>query len=163
VVSVCTFHAGAASNSIPETASFEGSLRYLDRPTGDRVESAVRCLVEDTARAAGVSAEFTADRRYEYPVVNHPELHALLRETVCESLSPERFHEVEEPTMGSEDFAYYTQARPGLMFWLYMGEKSPPLHSPHFDFNDEALRHGIVTLCRLAAVPPERLPASPDA
>jgi len=52
--------------------------------------------------------------------------------------------------MGCEDFAYYLRGREGLMFRLGVGEDATPLHSPQFDFNDGALRNGIVMMCLLA-------------
>ena len=48
-----------------------------------------------------------------------------------------------EPTMGSEDFAYYLERAPGAMFYLGMGEESPQLHNACYDFNDAALKNGI--------------------
>ena len=36
------------------------------------------------------------------------------------------------------------------MFRLGMGHGSIPLHNPHFDFNDKALRNGILFLVSVA-------------
>src|SRR6202012_5604860 len=48
------------------------------------------------------------------------------------------------PSMGSEDFAFMLQAVPGCYLWLGAGRtgNNPGLHSPQYDFNDEALRPG---------------------
>jgi len=48
--------------------------------------------------------------------------------------------------MAAEDFSYYIKDYPGAMFRLGMGENSPSLHNPNFDFNDNALRNGILFL-----------------
>lgn len=46
------------------------------------------------------------------------------------------------PIMGAEDFSYMLKARPGA--FIFMGNGiTAPLHDPKYDFNDNALRHGI--------------------
>ena len=45
-------------------------------------------------------------------------------------------------TMGSEDFSYMLQERPGAYIWLGCGENSEKLHSPYYDFNDKLLPIG---------------------
>ena len=42
------------------------------------------------------------------------------------------------PSMASEDFAFMLNACPGNYVWLGAGD-GPNLHSPLYDFNDEAL------------------------
>ena len=59
--------------------------------------------------------------------------------------------------MGSEDFAFMLQEKPGSYIWLGAGEDSANLHSPHFDFNDEILPIGASYWARLVE---ETLPAS---
>ena len=43
--------------------------------------------------------------------------------------------------MGSEDFAYMLQEKPGCYVWLGNGMEGGPggcsVHNPHYDFNDE--------------------------
>ena len=45
------------------------------------------------------------------------------------------------PLMGSEDFAYMLESRPGCYIWLGNGEVGGPggcnVHNPRYDFNDE--------------------------
>ena len=47
------------------------------------------------------------------------------------------------PSMASEDFAFMAQACPGVYIWLGNGENSASLHSPKYDFNDNALPLGM--------------------
>ena len=48
------------------------------------------------------------------------------------------------PSMGSEDFAFMLQEKPGCYVWLGggRGPETPNLHNPHYDFNDDALAIG---------------------
>jgi metal-dependent amidase/aminoacylase/carboxypeptidase family protein len=52
--------------------------------------------------------------------------------------------------MGAEDFAFYLEKVPGALLRLGLGEDWAPLHSPGFDFNDDALEPGIRALVGLA-------------
>src|ERR1700724_4073757 len=48
------------------------------------------------------------------------------------------------PEMGSEDFAFMLQEKPGCYVWLGAGRgpDTPNIHSPHYDFDDGALAIG---------------------
>ena len=52
--------------------------------------------------------------------------------------------------MGAEDFAFYLERMPGALLRLGLGEEWQPLHSAGFDFNDQSLEAGIITLAGLA-------------
>jgi hippurate hydrolase len=65
-----------------------------------------------------------------------------------------------EPTMGSEDFSYFLQEKPGCYFVigngdgthraLGHGEGPCMLHNPNYDFNDELIPIGATAWVRLA-------------
>lgn len=55
-----------------------------------------------------------------------------------------------EPWRPSEDFAWYTQVRPGAMFYMGNGIHWPMLHQPGFDFNDRILRTITSVFLKLA-------------
>ena len=46
--------------------------------------------------------------------------------------------------MGSEDFAFMLEKKPGCYVWLGARQDAgtPNLHSPHYDFNDDVLAIG---------------------
>jgi hippurate hydrolase len=47
--------------------------------------------------------------------------------------------------MGAEDFSYMLEAVPGSYIWMGTGsgDAPAPLHSSHYDFNDEVLPLGV--------------------
>jgi hippurate hydrolase len=51
--------------------------------------------------------------------------------------------------MGGEDFSFMLNARPGAFIFIGNGD-SAGLHSPAYDFNDEAIPHGVSYWVRLA-------------
>ena len=56
--------------------------------------------------------------------------------------------------MGAEDFSYYLLEKPGAFFFLGVDDGRaggyPPLHHPAYDFNDQALVHGVRMMVNLA-------------
>jgi len=88
-----------------------------------------------------------ATLRYErrYPAtINTPEetRHALAAATVL--VGAANVDTDPMPSMGSEDFAFMLQAKPGCYVWLGggRGPGTPNLHNPHYDFSDDALAIG---------------------
>ena len=56
------------------------------------------------------------------------------------------------PSMGSEDFAYMLQEKPGSYIWIGNGdgEGSCMIHNPGYDFNDEILPIGATYWVEMA-------------
>jgi amidohydrolase len=54
-----------------------------------------------------------------------------------------RVIEINEPNRWSEDFAQFTVRGPSILIGLGVGEEMPDLHSPEYDFPDEAIPYGI--------------------
>jgi metal-dependent amidase/aminoacylase/carboxypeptidase family protein len=50
--------------------------------------------------------------------------------------------------MGAEDFSFMLEARPGSFIFMGNGE-SAGLHHPEYNFNDEAIAHGVSYWVRL--------------
>jgi len=151
VVTPCTFHAGTISTIIPDNAVIEGTFRYLSEVTGDLLEKEIRDIASEAADAEGVSQAVDIKRIYNLPVLNTEKGAATVRGLAEKYLSPGTYVEAEKASMGSEDFAFYlTEGREGAFYLLGMGEESPSVHSPQFDFNDEALENGILMMCLIA-------------
>ena len=53
------------------------------------------------------------------------------------------------PVMGSEDFSYFLQEKPGAYAFIGNGN-SASLHNPSYDFNDDNLPIGASFLARIA-------------
>jgi hippurate hydrolase len=60
-----------------------------------------------------------------------------------------------KPVMGSEDFAFMLKAVPGAYVFMGNGDTAP-VHHPAYDFNDEAIPHGVAFWAEIArrALPP---------
>jgi metal-dependent amidase/aminoacylase/carboxypeptidase family protein len=64
--------------------------------------------------------------------------------------------EFQTPSLGGEDFAFYSEKVPGFFFLLGCGDNKGegcyPLHSSHFDFDDSILKKGTAAMacCAMA-------------
>jgi amidohydrolase len=143
VVSICRFTAGSNGNIIPDTAELEGTTRCLNQSVGDRLPILMERLIKGTCEAMGATYDFRYSGSY-IPTVNAAAAVALGRRVTTALLGPAAWIDMPDPAMGGEDFAYYIRDYPGAMFLLGMGETCAPLHNQCFDFNDAALRNGIV-------------------
>jgi len=152
---VCTvgaIHAGTADNVIPETARMIGTLRALDDANRAMLERRFHEIVEGTAHAMGCGAEI--EFKPGYPVTANDEDAASRFFRVADAaFGAERVVRVPRAFMGGEDFSYYGAHAPACFFLLglrHPGATAPGLHSPAFDFADEAMGVGIEALVRLA-------------
>lgn len=154
VVSVTKFHAGQASNIIPDTATFGGTVRTLKPEVRDLAESRIREIAAGLAAAHGAAVEVRYARNY--PVtVNHPAETGYAVEAALAVAGEGRVNAETDPMMGGEDFSYMLNARPGAFIFLGNGDTAG-LHNPNYDFNDDVIPHGIsywVTLAESRLAP----------
>ena len=147
VVSVTQFNSGHANNVIPDFASLAGTIRYFDKTTGDFVRKKFPKIVKDICEAFGAKAEI--DYKIGYPpTINDTNAAKFALETAKE-IAGNKASDSQEPMMGSEDFSYFLQEKPGAYAWIGNGN-SASLHNPSYDFNDELLPVGASFLSRIA-------------
>ena len=150
VVSTCMVHAGDAFNVIPEKATLTGTVRTLSETVRDLAETRLTAIAKNTAAAFGATASVTYERAV--PVtMNDPEKTKLAVQVAREVAGHDNVADDMPPTMGAEDFAHMLRKRPGAYIMLGNGP-GPGLHTPGFNFNDDALPFGISYLARLAEV-----------
>lgn len=144
VVSVTQFHAGTASNVIPDEATLSGTCRALSPEARDMIERRMRETVEGIAAAHGIAAD--VDYRRNYPVlVNTADETRRAASAAAKVVGEANVAVDDPPVMGSEDFAFMLQAKPGSYVWIGNGvgqEGGCMVHNPHYDFSDEILPVG---------------------
>ena len=142
VVSVTWVSAGSpdALNVIPAEARVGGSMRALRPATRAHNRQSLREIAESVAAAFGMEAEI--DLRPGYPVtINDPAAtEAALNAARAVATGPVDAEVA--PEMGSEDFAYMLERRPGALVWIGNGD-SAGLHNPGYDFDDRAILPGL--------------------
>ncbi|WP_316862982.1 M20 aminoacylase family protein [uncultured Cohaesibacter sp.] len=154
VVSLCHVNAGFTDNVIPQTGLIEGTVRTLDPAVRNMAETRLKQIVEGTAAIYGAKASLSYIR--DYPVtVNHDD-QTKIAAKVAKSISGADKVETDiVASMGSEDFSFMLQERPGAFVFVGNGN-SAALHHPDYDFNDELIPIGASYWAKLVE---EILPA----
>ncbi|TGD45254.1 amidohydrolase [Pseudotabrizicola sediminis] len=147
VISVTQIHAGTASNIIPEVATFCATIRAFKPEVRDLLKRRVHEIVAGHATAFNVTAEVDYD--WGYPAtVNHAEEADFAAAVAAEVSGEAAVNARANREMGSEDFSYMLEARPGAYLFMGIGPGAG-LHHAAYDFNDEAAPIGASFFARL--------------
>ena len=143
VVTIGSIQGGHAHNVIPETVRMLGTARWFDPAVADIIEQNVTRLASGIAQSFGAQAAVRFERIYP-ATVNEPEAMAMARRAATSVVGEAKVAEMEQPTMGGEDFSFMLEAKQGAYIMLGTGRGSddPGLHHPRFDFNDDMLPTG---------------------
>ncbi len=158
VISVTMIHAGEATNVVPDSCEIQGTVRTFTTEVLDLVERRMQVIAEATCAAFEAGCEFEFKRNYP-PTINHEAETEFTRQLLGEVVGTDNVLDF-EPTMGSEDFSYFLQAKPGCYFLIGNGDGTHRqgghgmgpcmLHNPSYDFNDELIPLGATAWVRLA-------------
>jgi amidohydrolase/hippurate hydrolase len=143
VVTVTQIHGGDTWNVVPEQVVMRGTVRTLDAGIQDRVEAAMKEVCAGVAQAHGATIDLQYMRGYP-GVINTPEETNAAAAAASRLVGDDQVMTDIKPAMGSEDFAFMLQKRPGAYICIGAGETAndPPLHNPYYDFNDAILPLG---------------------
>ncbi|WP_213952738.1 MULTISPECIES: M20 aminoacylase family protein [unclassified Variovorax] len=143
VLSITQINGGDTWNVIPETVTLRGTCRSFVPAVQDRAEARIRSVCAGVAEAS--ETKISLNYRRHYPaVVNAPAQTGVLVRAATRLVGADRVDTQCGLRMGSEDFAFLLQACPGAYVLLGTARtpNDPPVHNPHYDFNDDALPLG---------------------
>lgn len=143
VISTTQIRAGDTWNVIPDSCVIRGTTRWFDEAIGELLEARMTSLSNSIATAFGCTAEVRYDKRFP-ATINHAAAAAFVR-TVASAPAVNLRVVDANPSMGSEDFAFMLREKPGCYLWLGTGKtaRDEGLHSPRYDFNDDAIPLGV--------------------
>lgn len=151
VVSVCTIHAGTASNVIPETVQLSGTIRSVTPEIRQQLHAEVRraCSIVEP-----LGGSFDLNIKWGYPpTINDVAAANLAFDTLGHMLGENNIFE-QDLVMASEDFSFMLQQAPGC--FLRLGVKNPdwertyPVHTSTFRLDENALPIGAASLAAMA-------------
>ncbi|EYR81119.1 M20 aminoacylase family protein [Shinella sp. DD12] len=141
VLSFGAFNAGFTDNVIPNVALLKGTVRTLDGAVQDLMERRLGEVVDLTARTFGATARLHYLR--DYPVTVNADANVDIAFAAAAAVAgAQNVDRDVAPMMGSEDFAFMLQKRPGAYIFLGQG-KTAGLHHPKYDFNDDVIPAGV--------------------
>jgi amidohydrolase len=153
VITIGALHAGTAANVIPNEAILLGTVRSLDAEVNRSLPERLERVVAGVCQAT--RARYTFEFVRGYPAMVNDEAftrHAI--ESVKVLLGEQGVADIPTPQLGGEDFAFFSQRVPSLMFRLGVRNEARGIvhgvHSSRFDLDEDALPIGAAALARVA-------------
>ena len=147
VISVGAVHGGSlgALNVMPAEVTLGGTCRSYTKDVRDTMERRMRELATGLAASFHCTAE-VAYNRGGTALVNHAEQTAIAVSAASALVGAGKVDGNAPPVTGGEDFAAMLEARPGAFVFMGQGAggaTSEGLHTPTYDFNDDAIPYGV--------------------
>jgi len=154
VLTFGTIQGGTRDSIIGEEVVIRGNLGALNVELRDNLAQQVEKVSKGVAEAMGASCDVNCWLGYP-TVVNHPQLTEFVKEVAGELLGEGMVVDL-EPSLGGEDFSYFLEKVPGVMWklgcWDKRRYKEPPSqHHSKFDLDEEALPVGAKLMANVAA------------
>jgi amidohydrolase len=133
-----------ATNIIPNEVNIAGTFRALDEIWRADGLKKIKKMAESIAEGMGGKCE--VDIHHGYPCLeNNPELTKAIRAAAVQYVGVENVVDIEQ-TLGSEDFAYYSQVIPASFYRLGTRNEAKGItsyvHTPTFNIDEDALKIG---------------------
>ena len=151
VLTIGKINGGFARNVIAPEVTLEGTVRLLNPNLRPLVKEKMDEYLKGITEGMGGTYEFTYTDGIP-SVYNEPTLIPVLQHSVHKILGENQLLKV-KPSMGGEDFSYYTNEIPGVFFRLGTNgseDTSYPNHHPKFNVDEDALPYGSAILVQFA-------------
>jgi amidohydrolase len=154
VLTIAAIHGGNRENIVPDSVEMLGTLRSFDEDMRAEAKQRITTTAEMIAAASGAKASVRFGPGAYRVTVNEPDL--------TEAMLPSLQRSTEGRAMmipkisASEDFSEFQKVVPGFFYILGAPPKgktytdAPTNHSPAFDFDEDAMPLGALTLGMLA-------------
>lgn len=151
VITIGTIEGGTATNIIAPTVKMTGTVRTLNPKLRKLLPTKMENVIKGITAAFGATYEFKYN--FGFPsIINDLRLRDMVEE-VAELVLGKGNCSREKPSLGGEDFAFYSEKVPSIFFRLGAGNDAMeryPGHHPKFDIDENALPYGSAMLARFA-------------
>ena len=147
VLSIGQICGGTAPNIICDSVSMRGTLRTANSEIRALMKQRIREVTEGVAQAMGCMADVNIIPGYA-ALVNNGQEAMRIRRVAGRLFGRENAVEKPEPSMGGEDFSFFSDCAPGAFFHVGCSpkEKMPaaPLHSKDFNPDERCMAIGAL-------------------
>ena len=153
VVTIGKIEGGYAENIIPDEVKMAGTVRTLSLEVRNQIPKWMEHAIWGVTLSYGAAYEFKYNQGTP-PVINDPKTTKFALGMMKDLLGADKVIEIENPSMGGEDFAEYLMEVPGTFIRIGIRNEKKgikaPLHSPVFDIDEDILPIGASILSYLA-------------
>lgn len=148
VVTIGTISGGTKENIIADKVTMTGTIRALTPQIQKRLKDSVQRIAEHTAAACGAEVDVCMEDLYP-ALINDAALTDSIYGLAQELLGQEQAVQIKEPSLGADDFAFFSQRVPGCYFNVGArteGLTGQTLHSPAVVLNEASMETAILLL-----------------
>lgn len=147
VITIGQIHAGERNNVIPSECHFGGTIRSFSEESIELAKKMIENYSNELTEMSDAKFEIKYST-YCPPLINTPDV---VEEFISAGEDKAVYHELKEPSMGSEDFAFFVQDYVGAAFRIGtripdVPESGYSLHSPEIVFSEKSIKTGIKAL-----------------
>jgi amidohydrolase len=140
-----SIHGGTVGNIVPPEVVLKGAIRVSSPELLEQLTRRFETLIRGVVEPAGGSYKLELQKGYP-TIVNEPQLVSLWKKAAGKVVGERRVIEYDKIMTGGDDAAFFQQRIPGVYWWLGIANAregfTQPLHSPHFDFDEDVLAVG---------------------
>ncbi|MEW9096227.1 MAG: amidohydrolase [Clostridiaceae bacterium] len=152
VITIGTIHGGTAQNIIPEEVTISGIIRTMKAEYREYVVKRFKDIVEGITNSLRGKCIVQVDESYPC-LYNDESMYNLFIDTSLKLLKEGEIIELLNPSMGVESFAYFSNERPSVFYYLGVRNEEKgitnPAHSSLFDIDEDSLSLGVALHCQL--------------
>jgi len=154
VISIGMINGGLAENIIPEKVVLAGTIRSMKPEIRKTLHESLKRVIIKTAECYRGKANVTIVQGPPALFCDEAMLH-MLEISAAKALGKENVYQVNSPSMGGEDFAFYLEEIPGVFFRLGIRDENDPrsfaaVHSPNFFAPEKSFITGLKVLFQFA-------------
>ena len=147
IITVGQFHAGVKDNVVAGSAKLTGTIRALDPVTMNTLKTRVTATAEGICAGYGAKAHVTLVDGYP-ALINGDEIGAEMEALAEEHIGRENIVFMAEPSLGADDFAFFTQMCDGVYMNVgtNSGKEEHPqnIHNEWYNPDEEAMKNGML-------------------
>ena len=147
IITVGQFHAGVKDNVVAGSAKLTGTIRALDPVTMNTLKTRVTTTAEGICAGYGAKAHVTLVDGYP-ALINGDEIGAEMEALAEEQIGRENIVFMAEPSLGADDFAFFTQMCDGVYMNVgtNSGKEEHPqnIHNEWYNPDEEAMKNGML-------------------
>ena len=147
VLSLGTINGGIKENIISDQVKITGTLRSLDSETRQYAKDRIKSIVENVSLSLGGKGEVLINEGYE-PLINNDEVVNIIKDTAERVLGKDKIIHKEIPSLGAEDFSYFSNRAKGAFYHLGCGNKEKgitnSIYKCRFEIDEACLKTGVL-------------------
>src|SRR5699024_11629920 len=132
-------HGGNAKNSVADKVRIEGTIRTTSTDVRKQIKDRFISEVMNVIKASRSDTEINYIEGHTN-VINDKLNTDMLEKSVSELISGSNIYDLGKPSLGADDFGYFSEKIPSTYFRLGIVEEDKPiydLHHPKFYFRSE--------------------------